>query len=167
MLSVYMRLRYPNLVAGALAASAPILGTAGLGDPTQFFRDVTAVSLSPVCPSSLFSPSKASPLCQDFQGVAPECTEAVKGAFHQLKELAENQGRCTCAQTHTHTRTAGKQQPETGHETCFCLSKRCFSSFLSTFLLSSSDISPLLLTSSSYLEGAVCALWLFRVSTRG
>lgn len=29
---------------------------------------------------------------QDFESVSSDCTDAVRGAFHQLKELAESQG---------------------------------------------------------------------------
>uniref|UniRef100_A0A6Q2XGX8 Dipeptidyl-peptidase 7 n=1 Tax=Esox lucius TaxID=8010 RepID=A0A6Q2XGX8_ESOLU len=74
MLSVYMRLRYPNIVAGALAASAPILSTAGMGEPKQFFQDVTS----------------------DFENYAPECGDAVRGAFQRLQDLARVEAFSLC-----------------------------------------------------------------------
>ena len=38
-----MRFRYPNVVAGSIAASAPIIGLAGDCPRDYFFRHVTAV----------------------------------------------------------------------------------------------------------------------------
>uniref|UniRef100_A0A8C9RKX4 Dipeptidyl-peptidase 7 n=1 Tax=Scleropages formosus TaxID=113540 RepID=A0A8C9RKX4_SCLFO len=88
MLSVYMRLRYPNIVAGALAASAPILSTAGLGDSRQFFRDVTA----------------------DFENYNPSCRDAVQEAFQQLENLAQHEDYGHIRSAFTLCKTPGSSQ---------------------------------------------------------
>lgn len=40
-LAAYMRFKYPNLVFGALSASAPLYWLSGYGDRHGFFKSVT------------------------------------------------------------------------------------------------------------------------------
>uniref|UniRef100_UPI00398E87E4 dipeptidyl peptidase 2 n=1 Tax=Pristiophorus japonicus TaxID=55135 RepID=UPI00398E87E4 len=69
MLSAYMRIRYPNIVAGALASSAPVVSTANIGDGRQFFHDVT----------------------KDFEHNSPDCVSKIRAAFQELESLAQHQ----------------------------------------------------------------------------
>ena len=45
MLSAYMRFKYPNIIAGSIAASAPIYLIGGAVPRTFFFQDVTQVGI--------------------------------------------------------------------------------------------------------------------------
>ncbi len=68
MLAAYMRYKYPNLVQGALAASAPIYLIAGLESSTLFFSSVT----------------------DDFSK-EPGCVPLIKQAFSEMTSLHQKQ----------------------------------------------------------------------------
>ena len=67
MLSAFMRFKYPNLVTGSIAASAPIFLLGPTVNRNFFFDAVTA----------------------DFAGAKPNCEENVKRAFVFMDETAK------------------------------------------------------------------------------
>lgn len=90
MLSAYMRMKYPHLVAGALAASAPMLSVAGLSDSHQFFQDLSAVSAraqGPGRPGAVAAAATSPLRFQVFENQSPECAQGVRDAFRQIKDL--------------------------------------------------------------------------------
>ncbi|XP_038064051.1 dipeptidyl peptidase 2-like [Patiria miniata] len=70
MLSAYMRFKFPNIVDGAIASSAPIYSTAGLGSQTYFFDDVTKAF-------------------ESVPSTGPNCVASVRKAFIQINKLAD------------------------------------------------------------------------------
>lgn len=66
MLAAYMRFKYPNMVQGAIAASAPIYLVAGQVPGEVFFQGVT----------------------KDFREVSIDCENGVRAAFAQLNKWA-------------------------------------------------------------------------------
>ncbi|THD23177.1 Dipeptidyl peptidase 2 [Fasciola hepatica] len=70
MLAAYMRLRYPHLVAGALAASAPMYWVSGLRRFHRFFEAVT----------------------RDYYWTNPECVVKFKDAYSAMDRLV-NEGK--------------------------------------------------------------------------
>lgn len=67
MLSAYMRFKYPNLVLGAIASSAPILSVSNNVPQSYFFEDVT----------------------KDFEDVNKDCPVLIKSAFDIAGKLAD------------------------------------------------------------------------------
>ncbi|XP_019623972.1 PREDICTED: dipeptidyl peptidase 2-like [Branchiostoma belcheri] len=65
-LSTFLRLKYPNLVAGALASSANVYMSAGLTPGNQLFQDVT----------------------EDFRRYNPRCPDRVREGFAEMERLA-------------------------------------------------------------------------------
>ncbi|CAL8082883.1 unnamed protein product [Calicophoron daubneyi] len=66
MLAAYMRVKYPHLIAGAIASSAPMHWVAGFGRFHEFFEIVT----------------------RDFKTAKTGCSDRIKRAYTQLEALA-------------------------------------------------------------------------------
>ncbi|XP_022323407.2 dipeptidyl peptidase 2-like [Crassostrea virginica] len=70
MLSAFMRFKYPNLVAGSIAASAPIYLLSADSKRDYFWEDVT----------------------KDFNSVSPKCVERIQKAFAMMEEISKKPG---------------------------------------------------------------------------
>ncbi|ESO86331.1 hypothetical protein LOTGIDRAFT_235397 [Lottia gigantea] len=68
MLSAYMRFKYSNIIAGAIAASAPIYMLSPKCDPTQYFVRVT----------------------EDFKQSNPQCSANVRKAFTVMENMVQS-----------------------------------------------------------------------------
>ncbi|XP_055940076.1 dipeptidyl peptidase 2-like [Argiope bruennichi] len=66
MLAAYMRFKYPNIIHGAIAASAPLYQVAGKVPGDVFFQAVT----------------------KDFHDISPDCEAQVRSAFSQVDKWA-------------------------------------------------------------------------------
>ncbi|CAH8668309.1 unnamed protein product [Schistosoma margrebowiei] len=67
MLAAYMRAKYPHIIKGALAASAPVRWVAGEGNFHDFFERVT----------------------KDYHDADPKCSEKIKNAFNLAVQLSQ------------------------------------------------------------------------------
>jgi len=78
MLAAWFRMKYPQVVAGAIASSAPILQFEGHVDPNKFNQIVT----------------------QDFQDANAACREGVSKSWAMMKDMGEKEdGRKTLTET--------------------------------------------------------------------
>ncbi|CAH8635802.1 unnamed protein product [Heterobilharzia americana] len=67
MLAAYMRAKYPHIIKGALASSAPVRWVAGKGNFHDFFEAVT----------------------KDYHDANPQCSERIKNAFTTAVQLSQ------------------------------------------------------------------------------
>jgi lysosomal Pro-X carboxypeptidase len=70
MLSAWFRIKYPHIVDGALAASAPVLQFQGLVNPETFSKIVT----------------------DDYTKANPQCSSRIRDAYKQVNTLASSPG---------------------------------------------------------------------------
>uniref|UniRef100_A0A0E0MCM6 Lysosomal Pro-X carboxypeptidase n=1 Tax=Oryza punctata TaxID=4537 RepID=A0A0E0MCM6_ORYPU len=72
MLAAWMRIKYPHIVMGAVASSAPILGLNGLSDPYSFFDTIS----------------------NDFKSESKHCYDVLRNSWSEIdKALSTHAGR--------------------------------------------------------------------------